>query len=538
MTPLFCPINHQQQGRASGRIRLPDTAMLIGLVFFAGLYFGVVNPLSAQENLLDGRITLNRIHSTLYEALNRIGEEAGCTFVYDSRIVDNEKKVRINAVDEPLSKILDRLLDDPSLEYKVIGKHLLIYRSTTVLPDSEEIVQVRSIDTVKPLTIKGYVIDNLNREPVPFATVGIPDQKVGTITNTDGYFILKVPPAFSGSSLVVSHLGFVSQSIPLQLINEQKVDFYMNRRVISIQEVIIRYVDPVTIVGKAIEQRKLNYNSEPVYLTSFYREGVQKNGQTINYSEAVFKVYKSSYDKDDTYDQVKLLKSRKFQNTAASDTVLLKLKAGIRAGLQLDIIKNLPDFLDPEQLALYDFTYSDLVSYEDQDAYAITFSSNINIEDAFYTGTLYIEKERFAILGVDFEVNPLTIDRAASQLVQKKSKHIKVKFEKISYSVKYSLYNGIYYPNHARSELRIKTRLRNRLSYDHFTTFMEIVTCGIDTTNVSRFERQEVVRPDAVFSDATYLYDHSFWEDYNFVAPEARIEEALSRIQGKIDAID
>ncbi len=41
-----------------------------------------------------------------------------------------------------------------------------------------------------------------------------------------------------------------------------------------------------------IERREQNYSHTPVYLTTFYREGVQLKNKFQNLSEAVFKVYK------------------------------------------------------------------------------------------------------------------------------------------------------------------------------------------------------------------------------------------------------
>jgi hypothetical protein len=420
----------------------------------------------------------------------------------------------------------------------VIGQHILIYKVTKenhAVNPSKPVISV--VDTLKNIVIKGHIFDNENKTAVPYASIGIAAENIGTISNTDGYFELKVPTSFSGSLLLVSHLGFMSQSIPIQLIKEQKVDIYLERRIISIQEVIIRYIDPKILVQKAMEQRKINNNLEPVYTTSFYREGVQKNNRYISYSEAVFKVYKSSYIHGESSDQVKLLKSRKIVNTNPNDTVFLKLKGGVLSSLQLDIVKTVPDFLDQLQSAQYTFTYSDLVSNNANDAYAVTFVQNPGIKEALYSGTLYIDKENYAILGVDFEVNPAFLDVAAENLILKKSRNLIVKLEKISYSVSYTPFNGKYYLNHVRCDLRLKTRLRKHFAYDNFSTFLELATCHIDTADVVKFPRQEVIKPNVVFSDAPFYSDNTFWGDYNVIAPEAKLSEALSKIIGKIEEI-
>jgi hypothetical protein len=509
-------------------------------ILITGFLLFWVNTGFAQMPLLDKTITIPRQNTTVYNALNLISQKADCLFIYDSKTVESDKRVKLQADNQTLKQVLDNLLVNPALSYKVIGKHILIYKAKEgnhkdVLPDIH--VPIPAKDTLKNTVIRGYIFDNETKTAIPFATIGIEEENIGTITNSDGYFTLKIPASLAGTSLVVSHMGYMSQRIPVQLLNEHQVDFYLDRRIISIQEVIIRYIDPNAIVAKALEQRKVNNAVEPVYLTTFYREGVQKNNKYISYSEAVFKVFKSSYTLSEHSDQVKMLKSRKIQDENPRDTVFLKLKAGVLSSLQLDIVKCVPGFLDLSPPTEYNYTYSDLVSYNAKDAYAITFTQKENLKKALYTGTLYIDKENFAILGADFEINQDYLDIAADELVLKKSRRLIVKLEKINYSVSYMPFNGRYYLQHARCDIQLKTRLRNRLSSDNFHTFLELATCNIDTLNVERFPRQEVMKPNVVFSDQPYSLPDDFWGDFNVIVPEAKLTEALLKIMVKIEEI-
>ncbi|MFA5971465.1 MAG: carboxypeptidase-like regulatory domain-containing protein [Lentimicrobiaceae bacterium] len=539
MVLLYYLKTKKAQTRTDPSAFCDSTSLIHACILCAGFLLFLVNTLAAQESLLDKSITISKQRTTLYNALNLISEKADCLFIYDSQVVESDKRVKLVADNQPLKQVLDNILANPELTYKVIGQHILIYRvkkENLTVNHSPNVAPVH--DTIKKsIIIKGHVFDNENKTAMPFVSIGILEENIGTITNMDGYFALKIPSSYSGSSMVVSHIGYMSQRIPIQLLNEQQVDIFLDRRIISLQEVIIRYLDPTTIVEKAMHQRKVNNSLEPVYITAFYREGVQKNSRYISYSEAVFKVYKSSYKLSENYDQVKLLKSRKIDNTNPRDTVLLKLKAGVLSALQLDIVKCVPGFLDLAPPIEYTYTYSDLVSYNSKDAYAITFEQNNGITDALFIGTLYVEKESFAILGADFEINPAFLDKAAENLILKKSPKLKVKLEKISYSISYSPLNGKYYPNHTRCDIQLKTRLRKHLSWDNFSTFLEFATCHIDTANVVKFSRQEVLKPNVVFSDAPYSNDNSFWGDYNIIAPEAKLSEALSKIIGKIEEI-
>lgn len=507
-------------------------------IFGAGFLLFSFSNAVGQEMILEKKISIPKINTTLYEALNLISQKADCLFIYDSQTVESDKRVKLHAENQPLKQLLDNILSNPDLAYKVIGQHVLIYKEKKQISQvSNSQPVVAAIDTIKNIVIKGYVFDNESKEALSYASIGILEENIGTIANNDGFFSLKIPASFSGSSLIVSHMGHMSQRIPIQLLKEQQVDIYLERRIISIQEVIIRYIDPLTLIEKAMDKRRENNNLEPVYTTSFYREGVEKNKKYISYSEAVFKVYKSSYTLSEHFDQVKLLKSRKIQNSDPRDTVFLKLKAGVLSALQLDIVKCVPGFLDQSPPIEYNYTYSDLVSYNSKDAYAITFEQKESIKNALYTGTLYIDKESYALLGADFEINPKFLDAAAEDLVLKKSRRLIVKLEKINYSISYAPFNGRYYMNHARCDIQLKTKLRHHLSYDNFHTFLELATCSIDTANVVKFTRQEVIKPNAVFSDEPYSSDDSFWGDYNIIAPEAKLSEALSKIIGKIEEI-
>jgi hypothetical protein len=510
-----------------------------GIRFCAIILLFCASELFSQSTLLETFISIPRQNTTLYEALDQISQKAGCFFIYDSESVRSDRRVRLYAGNQPLEKVLDNLLVHSGLRYKVLGKHILIFRAAPEPVSQGSVVPtVSSADSARHFLVSGYVKDIHNRNPIPFATLGITEENIGTVTNNDGFFTLKIPESLVGTSLIVSHLGYLSKSIPVQLLDRQQIDIYLDRRVISIPEVIIRYIDPLVILEQAMERRKMNNALAPVYLTSFYREGVKKNNEYISYSEAVFKVFKSPFDQGAHADQVKLLKSRKVQEEDPGDTVFLKLKGGVQSALQLDIVKSIPGFLDLAEPLEYTFRYGGLVSYDEKDAYAVTFVQKEGLDKALYTGTVYIEKEQFAVLGAEFEINPDYLELAAEDLVLRKSQKLIVRLDKIRYSVRYIPFNGRYYLGHVRCDLQVRTRLRHRLSFDDFTTFLEFATCRIDTTGVVKFPKQQILKPTVVFSDQPYISNDAFWGGYNIIPPEASLIESLSKIIGKIEEVE
>ena len=55
---------------------------------------------------------------------------------------------------------------------------------------------------------------------------------------------------------------------------------------------MVQWVDPYKLLKEMGRQREQNYSHSPVYLTTFYREGVLLKNKVQNLTEAVFKVYK------------------------------------------------------------------------------------------------------------------------------------------------------------------------------------------------------------------------------------------------------
>lgn len=500
------------------------------------LYLILLFPCSsvlAQESILDKEISLPSQKATIYEVFNQITDVTGYFFIYDSKLVDSDKKVTIPSGSKTLKRILTETLNDESIDFKVIEKHILICKRET--PKTE--LQPHKTDSLKTLYIRGQIFDQQTKKALPFVSVGIVEKNVGTVSNYDGFFVLKLPSQYIGSSITISHLGYKSQQIPIKLLTTQKVDIFLETEFVSIQEVIIRNVDPREVIKKVYLNRFVNYTREPVYITSFYREGVLKDSKYLNYSEAVIKIYKSPYPRGFESDQIKLFKSRKVINTDQRDTLIVKIKAGLRSCLELDLIKSIPDFIDPDFVDSYNYSKVDIVSINSRYAYAIAFEQKDNVTEPLYKGTLYIDKENYAIISADFEVNPKYIKTADDLFVIKKSRKYSVIPDKISYSVNYNYWNGKYYINHIRGDLFINYKKKYHLFSNNFHVFLELASCQFDTLNVQRYPKEDILKTNTVFLDTKFKFDETYWGDYNIITPEEKISQALSRINVKMEMV-
>lgn len=488
----------------------------------------------SQTGVLQQTVVLERQYSTIYSVLNQISNQTGYYFVYSTEILDSDKKVRLRTGDMPLIAWLNKIIDDPQVDYYIIDNHILVYRpegNVAAIQEDDGYPEKRE------LIIRGRILDENSRTPLPFATVGIKDRATGIITNSDGVFTLKLSEDDINSQIFVSHIGFLTQSIPVKLFQNDKVDILLETDYISIQEVMIRYYDPVVIVNAAREKIVDNYSDEPVYLLNFYREGVMRSNRFINYSEALFQIYKSPYTRKFERDQVRLLQSRTISNIDQTDTLILKIRAGIRSSLELDFVKNIPDFINKEFLHEYDFTKADIVSRDGARAYAIAFKQKSNITQPLYTGILYIDMESLAFLGADFEVHPKYINKARDKFITRQNRSYRASVEKAAYTVSYKYFDGNYHLNHVRADLHLRYRRRYQIFGNNYHVFVEMATSRIDTNDVNRFDRGDALRTDRVFIDGNHSYDPDFWSNYSIIAPEDHITQAISLIESKIESI-
>jgi hypothetical protein len=70
-------------------------------------------------------------------------------------------------------------------------------------------------------TYSGKVIDNITKKAVVFANVYLIGSSLGTVTNADGEFVLKVPVSELNRKVGISYLGYNNKIIALADMKEK-----------------------------------------------------------------------------------------------------------------------------------------------------------------------------------------------------------------------------------------------------------------------------------------------------------------------------
>jgi hypothetical protein len=440
-------------------------------------------------------------------------------------LIDNDKEVKISSGDFSLTEAVHLITGNNSLNIRILGNHVLIF-----LPVKDEVVPQVSDnpDHDRYFTLEGVLKDHLTREPIVYGTISVSNSSYGTVANKNGEFKLTLPDSLKQSIIQFSQLGYKTREIEASMLAGQHIVFYMDQKVVPLQEVVVRVVDPVRTIQEMISRRDQNYSDKPVYLTTFYREGIDyKNSVTM--IEAVLKIFKTGYRNDVIGDQVKLLKMRRVAQEDAKDTLVTRIKSSVNSCLLLDLAKNPPDFLSPETLSLYTYTHSDITTIDNRRVYVFSFEQNESVYDPLYKGEIYIDADNFALIQASFEINPKFIGKTADMLIIKKSRNLDITPQKVIYLVSYKPMNGKYYINHIRGDLNFKVRKVRRLFSSNLHVWFEMANCKTDTLGVVKFHNNERISTKDIFSETNFTYDQNFWGNFNVILPEEKLKEIIMR---------
>ncbi len=499
----------------------------------------IVMEISAASGQEAGQaiIRLDSGRMSTFQLFQKITRQTGYFFIYDSELIRNERLWNFRRGQYTVNDILNRIVNDIPAGFRFEGNYIIFFPDPSARISSEEIPEP-ALEILAPtdsfFVVSGRIIDGKGGQPLSYATILINRRGRGISSNSEGGFRLRIPMEFLQDTLKVSYMGFAPRFIPLALLKGTTTEIVLNPEMVSLHEIVVSGYDPRQILSRAISRIPILYSQKPSIHTSFYREGVLRGEHILNYSEAVFEIFRSAQG-GVTTDQVKLLKSRNVSNAQDRDTIMVKLKAGVQNALELDIIKNPVDFVMAESINDIAFPAAGLIWHNNKLVYEIDFRSNSIRDDNVYEGTIYIDRESLAILQVNFGIIPAYLRRHQNRFFIRRSEQHITTINQIRYIVNYGLFDGSYHVNHIRCDIDLRIRERNRLRGNNYNAFFEMATMEIRTENVRRFARRDALRTSVVFADQNQEYDAEFWMGFNFIIPESAITRSLRDVRTNID---
>ena len=424
--------------------------------------------------------------------------------------------------------------------YKVhLNRHLatlIVIVSLAMNFTNLQAVSMQSADSLEFIALRGYVISSEDQEPVVFASIFMDGLTIGTVSNSEGRFLFKIPTQNKHLPIVISSLGYKKKYIYLSDLPNELNKIVLEPALIPIEEVTIKRIDPVRLLDQALRNISVNYSQDPVTMTGFYREAIKKNRNYISVGEAVLDIYKASYKKLSDFDRVQIHKGRKSQNINKNDTVLMKFQGGPLLISSLDFVKNPGIILSREEFQFYNYTLNGIVDVGGRETYLVHFSPKKFSPNNIHEGNIYIDLETYAIVNLEIEVSEDKKEEATEVLIRKKPVGFDIRLQDAKYLVSYRMIGNIWYVNYARVELSFRCKWSKKLFASNFMIVSEAVVTDMDSANVIKPRARESLKRTSIFSEEVSNFeDPDYWGASNVIEPESSIQEAIEKISKKLN---
>lgn len=389
------------------------------------------------------------------------------------------------------------------------------------------------------LTITGTVRDKESKRALENVSVTLTGSSIGTVTNADGLFSLKIPHRDSTPQLECSHLGYLNMrltpSVPTDA-NQLNLTVWMTPTVKQLDEVVVYGGNARQIVEEALRKIPQNYAPTESMVNAFYRETVQKGHRYIGISEAMMDVYKTPYDKRSVErDKVQLTKGRRLLSQKQSDTLAVKVIGGPNIPIYMDIVKNPDALFDERTLDYYSFAQEPSMLINNRLHYVISFHPAVRLDYALVKGKLYIDLERLSITRAEFSLDLSDREKAIAAILYKKPAGLRFRPQKVDFLITYRQHEGVTYLHYICNEIRFKCDWKRRLFSSSYTARSEMVVVEHEEHPDRLITRREAFKPKQVFYDVVKAYwNEAFWKDYNIIEPTESLENAVKKLRKQL----
>ncbi len=199
---------------ARGKLKKMWLIMKLAAFFILALLFQVSASVYSQNT----RFTDDYRGKSIREVFTRIENQSRYRFFFNDDFTNIDQSVDFSVKNENIEGILDRMFKGTDIGYRIMGNDLIV---------------ISSLKSAQTNRVQGRVTDQ-NGLPLPGVTVIVKGSTNGTVTNSEGNFVLTNTPA--GGTLVFSFVGMRTQEIVVG--NQETVNAVMLEESIGLEEVV------------------------------------------------------------------------------------------------------------------------------------------------------------------------------------------------------------------------------------------------------------------------------------------------------------
>lgn len=411
------------------------------------------------------------------------------------------------------------------------------------------------------IEIKGNIANEATKEKIPFVSIQLLNSHIGTQSNADGHYILKVPNNKTSDTVVFSALGYKKMKIIVSDLRKQ-CHIQLTPHALDLKEVTIKdFASPQSLLDEVIRRIPQNYHSSPTVSTFFFRDWSMANDSLYLFYESLTDVYRAGYGKFDKKRYYKVLPNKRAIESnykliqkyrlLVFDTTYLLTVVGSRVKMNelmsFDDDETIVDWIEIPNASYifakrkrkdYNYKLEEFTDAEGKEFYLITMMSKSKYS---YTFTLVIDKTDLAVCKITYQysgeyTNP---DNFMYKIVSPFKSGV-VHYDTREYvykkiAGKYTLFS---YRSAASSDnvCHMEYGYQNAMehqSYKHSYVY-QLVDFRKNDTDTLPDNVIKAVKPQ-LYSTlmSNGRYDESFFENYNFVPLEEECKEKLMIYRAK-----
>jgi hypothetical protein len=396
--------------------------------------------------------------------------------------------------------------------------------------------------------IEGIVFDEKSKEPLAFATIGIKGTAIGTVTNSEGRFILAIPEYLDDSILLFSYMGYKNLEVNIKLVGA-KMEVGLETDTFTLDEVEVRPWKPWDYIFNAMKHIPENYPQDPYMTNEYYSEYISENDVFLKFTEAVIETYNPPYLQD-IESQSKVLKARRGSDLGTLQFMREKLEkkfekekrktekkgevweekesideeiisasfGGPEEILSADPLRDTASYLDIRHMKRYHYSIEGYSKYFGEQVIIIGFESKGKYEHQRLEGNVFISLESDAILAIEY-TSEIVIPAAVKPIIfvlgygiSNPELHAMVHYKPISER---------WYLNDIsiQGSLQLtKKKMFSKNDRSNFKMEMGLVNTTFDMHDVHEIPEEERIDVDKALEEQTEP-DPIFWESYKVVRP-------------------
>lgn len=284
------------------------------------------------------------------------------------------------------------------------------------------------------LTITGKVFNADTKEILPFANVSTIESQLGTATNGEGEFYLKIRKADIKDTLLVSFIGFESFKTPLTALKTEGNVFELIPSSETLDEFVLSPLTAYEFMQRVVEEIPSNMTSKAFSSLGYYSDKAKENEGYLGQNEAVIKSYFPNFSDTSSNNQHQVMLYNERKDLADLKFMAKKLKkeekkyqeeldekgddstevnfmdprtmfGGLESVMEAMHIDGTNVFLDTNEFKKYEFKFHNKPIYSEtgEEITLIHAKTKRRIDGFKAEGKIYIDRKSLAVIKMEFK---------------------------------------------------------------------------------------------------------------------------------------